>query len=150
MVVALPFRTAKEAVALGNNTVYGLGASVWTERVSLALEVAIGLKAGSVWINSHNLFDAAAGFGGYKQSGYGRDGGREVHLKHLAHESKDENFQGFAGDFQNLFVKYICQKYPAHGRTKICLIGIFCDCKISMFNKSKLITPGKSWCQMSI
>ncbi|ELT96808.1 hypothetical protein CAPTEDRAFT_177352 [Capitella teleta] len=75
--VALPFRTAKEAVALGNNTMYGLGSSVWTENVSLAMEVAISLKAGSVWINAHNLFDAAAGFGGYKQSGFGRDGGRE-------------------------------------------------------------------------
>ena len=78
MAVALPFRTAKEAVALGNNTLYGLGSSVWTENVSLAMEVAISLKAGSVWVNSHNLFDAAAGFGGYKQSGFGRDGGREV------------------------------------------------------------------------
>jgi len=51
---------------------------VWTENVSLALEVAMSLKAGSVWINAHNLFDAAAGFGGYRQSGYGRDGGKEV------------------------------------------------------------------------
>ena len=78
MLVAVPFRTAKEALALANNTMYGLGASVWTENVSLALEVAIGLKSGAVWVNSHNLFDAAAGFGGYKQSGYGRDGGKEV------------------------------------------------------------------------
>jgi aldehyde dehydrogenase (NAD+) len=76
--VALPFRTAKEAVELGNNTIYGLGASVWTEEVSLALEVALSLKAGTVWINAHNLFDAAAGFGGYRQSGFGRDGGKEV------------------------------------------------------------------------
>jgi aldehyde dehydrogenase (NAD+) len=78
--VALPFRTAKEAVALGNNTVYGLGGSVWTEHVGLALEVALLIKAGTVWVNSHNLFDAAAGFGGYKQSGFGRDGGKEVRL----------------------------------------------------------------------
>lgn len=85
MAVALPFRTAKEAVALGNNTLYGLGSSVWTENVSLAMEVAISLKAGSVWVNSHNLFDAAAGFGGYKQSGFGRDGGREVRDKELSH-----------------------------------------------------------------
>jgi len=74
----MPFRTAKEAVELGNNTRYGLAASVWTENINLALEVALLLKAGSVWINSHNLFDAAAGFGGYRQSGFGRDGGKEV------------------------------------------------------------------------
>lgn len=78
VLVVLPFRTAKESVALGNNTTYGLAASVWTENVSLALEVAISLKAGTVWVNCHNLFDAAAGFGGYRQSGYGRDGGKEV------------------------------------------------------------------------
>ena len=76
--VALPFRTAKEAVALGNNTTYGLAASVFTENISLAMEVAILLKAGTVWINCHNVFDAASGFGGYRQSGYGRDGGKEV------------------------------------------------------------------------
>ena len=76
--VALPFRTAKEAVALGNNTIYGLGGSVWTENIGLALEVALLVKAGTVWINAHNLFDAASGFGGYKQSGFGRDGGKEV------------------------------------------------------------------------
>ena len=88
MLVVLPFRTAKESVSLGNNTIYGLGASVWTENVSLALEVAISLKAGSVWINSHNLFDSASGFGGYKQSGYGRDGGREVKLTIIGHTNK--------------------------------------------------------------
>lgn len=76
--VVLPFRTAKEAIELGNNTKFGLAGSVWTESVSLGLEVALNLKAGSIWINCHNLFDAAAGFGGYRQSGYGRDGGKEV------------------------------------------------------------------------
>lgn len=77
VLVALPFRTAKEAAALGNNTNYGLGASVWSENLSTALEMAIQLKAGAVWVNCHNLFDAAAGFGGYKESGFGRDGGKE-------------------------------------------------------------------------
>jgi len=76
----MPFRTAKEAVELGNNTRYGLAASVWTENINLALEVALLLKAGSVWVNSHNMFDSAAGFGGYRQSGFGRDGGKEVRL----------------------------------------------------------------------
>ena len=75
--VALPFRTAKEAIALANNTMYGLAASVHSEQLTLALETAKHIKAGTVWINCHNMFDAAAGFGGYKQSGYGRDGGKE-------------------------------------------------------------------------
>ncbi|XP_076053530.1 aldehyde dehydrogenase family 16 member A1-like isoform X2 [Oratosquilla oratoria] len=77
VLVAMPFRTAKEAIALANNTIYGLGSSVFTEQMTLAIETAKMLKAGAVWINCHNMFDAAAGFGGYKQSGYGRDGGKE-------------------------------------------------------------------------
>jgi len=77
VLVALPFRTAKEAIAIANNTLYGLGASVHSEQLPLALETAKHIQAGSVWINCHNMFDAAAGFGGYKQSGFGRDGGKE-------------------------------------------------------------------------
>ncbi|XP_068221481.1 aldehyde dehydrogenase family 16 member A1-like [Palaemon carinicauda] len=77
VLVAMPFRTAKEAISLANNTIYGLGSSVFTEQITLAIETAKMLKAGAVWINCHNMFDAAAGFGGYKQSGYGRDGGKE-------------------------------------------------------------------------
>ena len=77
MLVATTFRTPDEAVALANNTRYGLAASVWTENVNRALEVAARLKAGVVWINSTNLFDAASGFGGYRESGFGREGGRE-------------------------------------------------------------------------
>lgn len=64
--VAMPFRTAKEAINLGNNTCYGLGSSVWSNSLPKTLEVAITLKAGAVWVNCHNQFDAAAGFGGYK------------------------------------------------------------------------------------
>jgi aldehyde dehydrogenase (NAD+) len=75
--VAMSFRTPEEAVALANNTEYGLAASVWSESVNLTLDIAPKLKAGVVWVNSTNLFDAAAGFGGYKESGYGREGGRE-------------------------------------------------------------------------
>ncbi len=75
--VAMSFRTPDEAVALANNTPYGLAASVWSESVNLALDVAPKLKAGVIWINSTNLFDASAGFGGYKESGFGREGGRE-------------------------------------------------------------------------
>ncbi len=77
------FRTPDEAVLLANNTRYGLAASVWTENVNLALDVAPQLKAGVVWINSTNLFDAAAGFGGYRESGYGREGGREGMYEYL-------------------------------------------------------------------
>ena len=78
VLTVLTFRTAKEGIALANNTNYGLGGSVWTENLSLALEVALSIKAGSIWVNGHNLFDAAAGFGGYRESGFGRDGGKEV------------------------------------------------------------------------
>ena len=66
---------------MANNTNYGLAGSVWTENLSLALEVALSIKAGSLWVNGHNMFDAAAGFGGYRESGFGRDGGKEVRIK---------------------------------------------------------------------
>ncbi|MEP5516367.1 MAG: aldehyde dehydrogenase family protein, partial [Bauldia litoralis] len=77
VLVAMSFRTPDEAVALANNTEYGLAASVWSESINLALDMAPKIKAGVIWINSTNLFDASAGFGGYKGSGYGREGGRE-------------------------------------------------------------------------
>jgi aldehyde dehydrogenase (NAD+) len=77
VLVAMSFRTPSEAVELANNTRYGLAASVWSENISLALETARQIKAGSIWINSSNLFDAASGFGGYRESGYGREGGKE-------------------------------------------------------------------------
>jgi aldehyde dehydrogenase (NAD+) len=77
VLVSMTFRTPDEAVALANNTPYGLAASVWTENINLALDVAPKIKAGVVWVNSTNLFDAAAGFGGYRESGFGREGGRE-------------------------------------------------------------------------
>ncbi|RMG26985.1 MAG: aldehyde dehydrogenase family protein [Methanobacteriota archaeon] len=77
VLVSMTFRTPQEAVELANNTVYGLAATVWTEDVNLALHVAPQIKAGTVWINSTNLFDAASGFGGYRESGYGREGGLE-------------------------------------------------------------------------
>ena len=73
VLVATTFRTPDEAVALANNIRYGLAASVWTENVNRALEVAARIKAGVVWINSTNMFDAASGFGGYRESG-GREG----------------------------------------------------------------------------
>ncbi|HEV7277248.1 MAG TPA: aldehyde dehydrogenase family protein [Devosiaceae bacterium] len=77
VLVAMSFRTPDEAVALANNTRYGLAATLWSENVNLALDIAPRLKAGVVWINGTNQFDAAVGFGGYKESGFGREGGRE-------------------------------------------------------------------------
>ncbi|HWZ43444.1 MAG TPA: aldehyde dehydrogenase family protein [Candidatus Saccharimonadales bacterium] len=77
VLVSMTFRTPREAVELANNTVYGLAASVWSESINVALHVAAQLKAGVVWVNSTNQLDAACGFGGYRESGYGREGGRE-------------------------------------------------------------------------
>jgi len=77
VLVSLTFRTPAEAVALANNTRYGLAASVWSDNINLALDAASKIKAGSVWVNSTNLFDAASGFGGYRESGFGREGGKE-------------------------------------------------------------------------
>jgi aldehyde dehydrogenase (NAD+) len=87
VLVAMPFRTPAEAVELANNTPYGLAASVWTENINLALDVAPKLKAGVVWINCTNLFDAASGFGGYRESGFGREGGREGMWEYLKRET---------------------------------------------------------------
>jgi len=83
VLVSMSFRTPEEAVALANNTPFGLAASVWSENINLALDIAPKIKAGVVWINCTNLFDAAAGFGGYRESGYGREGGREGMWEYL-------------------------------------------------------------------
>jgi aldehyde dehydrogenase (NAD+) len=77
VLVAMSFRTPEEAVALANNTRYGLAATIWSENINLALDIAPKLKAGVVWINGTNQFDAAVGFGGYRESGFGREGGKE-------------------------------------------------------------------------
>ncbi|NNK66447.1 MAG: aldehyde dehydrogenase family protein [Rhodobacteraceae bacterium] len=77
VLVGTTFRTPDEAVQLANNTRYGLAATVWSENVNLALDIAPKLAAGVVWINATNLFDAAAGFGGVRESGFGREGGWE-------------------------------------------------------------------------
>lgn len=77
VLVAMNFRTHSEVVKLANNTRYGLAASIWTENINLAMHIAPQIKAGTIWINSTNVFDAASGFGGYRESGFGREGGRE-------------------------------------------------------------------------
>jgi aldehyde dehydrogenase (NAD+) len=86
--VSMTFRTPSEAVELANNTRYGLAASIWSENLNRALEVAAKVKAGVVWINCTNLFDAASGFGGYRQSGFGREGGREGLGEYLVHRTE--------------------------------------------------------------
>jgi aldehyde dehydrogenase (NAD+) len=83
VVAAMTFRTPDEAVTLANHTRYGLAASIWSENVNVALDLAARVKAGIVWINGTNMFDAAAGFGGYKESGFGREGGREGLYEYL-------------------------------------------------------------------
>ena len=89
VLVAMSFRTPAEAVQLANNTVYGLAACVWSESISLALDVVPQIKAGVVWINTANQFDAGCGFGGYKESGYGREGGKEGMYEYLTPLSED-------------------------------------------------------------
>ncbi len=83
VLVSSTFRTPSEAVELANNTRYGLAASIWSENLNRALHLAPLLKAGVVWINSTNQFDASSGFGGYRESGYGREGGHEGLLEYL-------------------------------------------------------------------
>jgi aldehyde dehydrogenase (NAD+) len=83
VLAAMTFRTPREAVELANNTIYGLASCVWSENINVALQVAAQIKAGVVWVNCTNLFDAACGFGGYRESGYGREGGREGLLEYM-------------------------------------------------------------------
>lgn len=77
VLVSTTFRTPAEVIELANNTRYGLAASVWSENINLALDIAPKLAAGIVWINGTNMMDAAAGFGGVRESGFGREGGWE-------------------------------------------------------------------------
>lgn len=83
VLVSMTFRTPSEAVALANNIRFGLASSVWTENINLALDIAPKIKAGVVWVNCTNQFDAAVGFGGVKESGYGREGGKEGLYEYL-------------------------------------------------------------------
>lgn len=83
VLVSMTFRTPAEAVSLANNTRYGLAASIWSENINLALDLAPKLKAGVVWINCTNQFDAACGFGGVRESGFGREGGRDGMLEYM-------------------------------------------------------------------
>ena len=73
VVAALPFDADNDVVAAANDSIYGLAAGIWTKDISKAHRTAKKLKAGSVWINQYNGFDTAMPFGGYKQSGWGRE-----------------------------------------------------------------------------
>ncbi len=92
VLTAMTFRTLNEAVALANNIRFGLAASIWSENINRALEVSSQIKAGVVWVNCTNQFDAACGFGGYRESGFGREGGKEgmyEYLKQVSPEPKN-------------------------------------------------------------
>jgi phenylacetaldehyde dehydrogenase len=78
VVVAAPFSSLDEIAAVANDSEYGLGAGIWTRDISKAHALAKKLRAGTVWINCYNVFDASLPFGGYKQSGWGREMGHEV------------------------------------------------------------------------
>ncbi len=96
VLVAMTFRTPAEAVELANNTRYGLAASIWSENINLALDIAPKIKAGSVWINCTNLFDASSGFGGYRESGFGREGGKEGLYEYVRPAWEMEQASSFA------------------------------------------------------
>jgi len=83
VLTVMTFRTLKEAADLANNTRFGLASSVWSENINRALEISGMIKAGVVWVNCTNQFDAACGFGGYRESGFGREGGKEGMYEYL-------------------------------------------------------------------
>jgi acyl-CoA reductase-like NAD-dependent aldehyde dehydrogenase len=87
VLATIRFDSAEDAIAKGNATVYGLAAAVWTRDVSKAHRVARALKAGTVWVNSYNLYDPALPFGGFKESGFGRDQGRDALEKYTQTKS---------------------------------------------------------------
>lgn len=126
--VAMSFRTPEEAVALANNSEYGLAASVWSESVNLALDIAPKLKCGVVWINATNLFDAGAGFGGYKESGYGREGGREGTLAY----TKPAWLKG---------AKALNETLPARPDLGLALVGGGIDRTAKMYIGGKQVRP---------
>jgi len=87
VLATIRFKDAEDAVAKGNNTVYGLAAAVWTRDVSKAHRVARAIKAGTVWVNTYNLYDPALPFGGFKESGFGRDQGKDALEKYTQTKS---------------------------------------------------------------
>ena len=124
VLVAMSFRTPPEAVTLANNTVYGLASCVWTENISLALDVAPQIKAGVVWINTANQFDASCGFGGYRESGFGREGGREGMFEYLVPRAEDARPKAPVADAKVKLAKGTrAAQAPAIDRTAKLYIG---------------------------
>lgn len=114
VLVVMSFRTPKEAVELANNTVYGLAASVWTQDISIAHQTARLVKAGVVWTNCTNQFDAASGFGGVKESGFGREGGSEGMKEYLVESypvrsgiETEVRLAPFSGEIDQTYRHYI-------------------------------------------
>lgn len=126
VLVAMTFKTHAEAVALANNNVYGLACSVWTENINLAHEIAAKVQAGTVWVNCTNQFDASAGFGGYKESGYGREGGKEGLYEYLKsntlYRGPDSVVEGLSHCLDNPVQEPGCEQ-PAIDRTHKLFIG---------------------------
>jgi acyl-CoA reductase-like NAD-dependent aldehyde dehydrogenase len=87
VLAAIRFKDAADAIAKGNATVYGLAAAVWTRDISKAHRVARAVKAGTVWVNTYNLYDPALPFGGFKESGFGRDQGKDALEKYTQTKS---------------------------------------------------------------
>jgi len=87
VLATLSFDTWENAVALGNQVRYGLAAAVWTRDIKKAFRVARGLRAGTVWINTYNMYDPGLPFGGYKESGFGRERGEEGMQEYTALKS---------------------------------------------------------------
>ena len=115
------FRTPEEAISLANNSRYGLSASIWSENINLALDIAPKLKVGVVWINSTNVFDAAVGFGGYRESGYGREGGKEGMYEYLKFNSDQYLIKEARVLKKNISVKK--QSIPHIDQTRKMFIG---------------------------
>jgi len=123
VLVAMTFRTPDEAVMLANNTRYGLAASVWSETIGLALDIAPKLQAGVVWVNATNLFDAGVGFGGYRESGFGREGGREGAYEYLKPKAWAARLPRAASDVPALQVVPGGMETPAIDRTAKLFVG---------------------------
>ena len=123
VLVSMTFRTPDEAVMLANNSRYGLSASVWSETIGLALDIAPKLQAGVVWINATNLFDASVGFGGYRESGYGREGGKEGAYEYLKPKAWSGRKQRVAAELPKEVESVAGFDLPALDRTAKLFIG---------------------------
>lgn len=108
LVAVVPFRTAREAVTLVNNSRYGMAASVWTENASLALEVANKLQVGTVWVNCHGSIDAGVPFGGRKQSGMGVVGGKEGLLEYMRYKGVKFNMTTDTVEYKSFGTTSVC------------------------------------------